>query len=215
MKITILVADDHALFRSGIRRILEESARFSIIGEAGSGFEAVELAREHRPDVAIVDISMGEIGGIAATSQILRVSPRTAVLMLTMHSDPRFVLRAVKAGARGYILKDSVEDSLIRAVELAHEGQAYFSPEVLRVIRGKGARDLEKAFADDPYHRLTDRERQVYSLLAEAKGSKEIAARLWISVHTVETHRARIMGKLHVHGIAELVLSAVRRGLVS
>jgi len=213
MPIRILLADDHALFRTGLRRILEDHASLTVVAEAASGMQAVELARLHHPDVAILDIGMKEMGGVEATSQILHISPQTSVLILSMHSDERYVVRAVKAGARGYLLKDSVEEGLIEAIHLAYEGKAYFSPAVTRVLMKQPF--PESADVEDPYERLTERERQVYVLLAEANGSKDIAAQLQISVHTVETHRSRIMEKMNLHGIAELVLSAVRRGLVS
>ncbi len=208
MPTRILLADDHTLLRQGLRRILESRRDFVIVAETGSGLEAVRLAAEHKPDVAVVDIGMKELSGIEATAQILRHSPGTAVLILSMHSDERYVLRAVKAGARGYILKDSVEEELIRAIQLVESGESFFSPAVAGVTQDSCA-------AEDRYDLLTERERHVYHLLAQGLCNKEIATRLGLSLHTVETHRARIMGKLGVHGTAELVLSAVRRGLIS
>lgn len=215
MPIRILLADDHTLFRSGLRRILEEHSEFSIVAETGSGLEAVDLARELHPDVALVDIGMKEMNGVEATSQILRHSPKTAVVILSMHCDEAFVVRSVKAGARGYILKDSVEEGLIRAIYLVHKGQAFFSPAVAAMVHSASARELRSREIDDRYELLTERERQVYHLLAAGKSNKEVANRLGMSVHTAETHRSRILEKLELHGIAELVLSAVRRGLVS
>jgi len=213
--IRILLADDHALFRAGTRRILEEQNDLAVIGETGSGLEAVVLAGELKPDVAVIDIGMKELNGVEAASQILDRSPKTAVLVLSMHSDERYVNGAIRAGARGYVLKDSVEQGLIEAVHQVHSGQFFFSPAAADVIRRRGGLDPRKAKVDDSYDTLTDRERHVYHLLAEGHSSKEIAARLNISVHTVETHRTRIMDKLGLHGIAELVLSAVRRGFVT
>jgi two-component system response regulator NreC len=211
--IRILLADDHTLFRHGLRRILEENPQFQVVAEASSGLEAVEQAERNQPDVAIVDIGMKELNGVEATAQILRHSPKTAVLILSMHSDERYVIRAVKAGARGYMLKDAVEEGLIRAIHLLHRGQAYFSPAVANALRN-GHRQARTREVEDRYELLTERERQIYHLLAEARSSKEIANRLGLSVHTVETHRTRIMEKMELHGIAELVLSAVRRGLI-
>ena len=213
MPIRIELADDHSILRQGVKRMLEGHSNFVVVAEASSGLEAVELAQQHLPDVAVVDIGMKELNGVEATAQILRHSPKTAVLILSMHSDERYVIRAVKAGARGYMLKDAVEEGLIRAIHLLHRGQAYFSPAVAKAVQN-GHRYTRTREVEDRYELLTERERQIYHLLAEARSSKEIANRLGLSVHTVETHRTRIMEKMELHGIAELVLSAVRRGLI-
>lgn len=209
--IRIVLADDHTLFRHGLRRILEEHDRFSVVGETSSGLEAIDLISELKPDVAVIDIAMKELNGIEATAQIVRRS-QTAVLILSMHSDERYVARAVKAGARGYLLKDSVEDGLIRAIHAIHRGQPFFSPAVTRASEQQKQMGLDPFEIEDRYALLTERERQLYHLLAEGMSNKEIAGRLNLSLHTVETHRTRIMEKLGIHGIAELVLGAVRRG---
>lgn len=214
MPTRILLADDHTLVRQGLRRILESHADFVVVADTGSGLEAVELAREHKPDVAVVDVGMKELNGIEATAQILRHSPHTAVLILSMHNDERYVIHSVRAGARGYLLKDAVEEELIRAIQLVQKGGHFFSPAVARVVRDGYSRLRSSSGVADRYELLTERERQVYHLLAEGHSNKEIAGRLNLSVHTVETHRARIMEKLEVHSTAELVLSAVRRGLL-
>jgi len=210
--IRILLADDHTLFRHGLRRILEEHDQFLVIAEAASGLEAVELAREHTPDVAVMDIGMKEMNGLEATVQLLRESPKTSVLILSMHSDERYVARALKAGARGYMLKDSVEDGLIRAIHLIQKGQTFFSPACRKLMEQRSVLGLRGADVEDRYELLSDRERQLYHMLAEGNSNKEIAARLRLSLHTVETHRNRIMEKLGTHTITELVLGAVRRG---
>lgn len=215
MSIRILLADDHNLFRQGVQRILESQAGFQVVAEASSGLEAIDMAKEHQPDVAIVDIAMKELNGIEATAQILKQSPRTAVLILSMYSDERYVMRAVKAGARGYLLKDTLEEGLIQAIQQVYLGQPFFSPTVASLFHQAGIRDIQERRGDDRYELLTERERQLYHLLAEGKSNKEIAARLGLSLHTVETHRTRIMEKLGIHSIAELVLSAVRRGLIT
>ncbi|HUA61239.1 MAG TPA: response regulator transcription factor [Verrucomicrobiae bacterium] len=214
MPVRILLADDHTLMRQGLRHILVEQPDFEIVAEASSGIEAVEAARQHKPDVAVVDVAMRELNGIEAAAQILKHSPHTAVLMLSMHSDERYVLRAVKAGARGYVLKNSAGDDLIRAIQAVQKGVAYFSPAVARLFQDGGARLKDTRDVNDRFDLLTDRERQIYQLLAEGNSNKEIAGRLNLSLHTVETHRWRIMEKLDLHSTAELVLSAVRRGLV-
>jgi two-component system response regulator NreC len=213
--IRILLADDHALFRAGTRRILEEQPDFRVVAEAGSGLEAVTMTLEAEPDVAILDIGMSRLNGLQAAARIQTQSPATAILVLSMHCDERYVSGAVRAGARGFLLKDSVEQGLIEAIRKVHAGGAFFSPAVARILNRRALLAPNEAVIDDPYERLTDREKEVYHLLAEGHGSKEIAAQFGISVHTVETHRTRIMDKMDLHGIAELVLSAVRRGFVT
>jgi two-component system, NarL family, response regulator NreC len=215
MSIHILLADDHTLMRQGLRYILEGHPDIDIVAEASSGIEAVEAARQHKPDIAIVDVAMKELNGIEATSQILKASPHTAVLMLSMYSDERYVLRAVKAGARGYVLKSSAGDELIQAIFTVQKGMAYFSPAVAEIFQNGFARLRDADSINDRVELLTDRERQVFQLLAEGNSNKEIARRLNLSLHTVETHRWRIMEKLDLHSTAELVLSAVRRGMVT
>jgi two-component system, NarL family, response regulator NreC len=215
MSVRILLVDDHTLMRQGLRHILESQPDFDIIAESSSGIEAVEAARLHKPDVAIVDVAMKELNGIEATSQILKHSPNTAVLILSMYSDERYVLRAVKAGARGYLLKNSAGDELIQAIHTVQRGMAFFSPAVAQIFQDGFARLRETGGINDRFELLTDRERQVYQLLAEGNSNKDIANRLNLSLHTVETHRWRIMEKLDLHSTAELVLSAVRRGMVT
>lgn len=215
MATRILLADDHTLMRQGLRHILESRADFDIVAEASSGLEAIEAARLHKPDVAIVDVAMKEMNGIEATTQILKHSPGTAVLILSMYSDERYVLRAVKAGARGYLLKNSAGEELIQAIHAVQKGLSFFSPAVAEVFHSglAGLKDAQEG--NDRFELLTDRERQIYQLLAEGNSNKDIANRLNLSLHTVETHRWRIMDKLDLHSTAELVLSAVRRGVVS
>ena len=215
MPIRVMLADDHTLLRQGLRRIIESDPELIVVAEAGSGTEAIELAEAHHPDVAVMDIAMRELNGIEAATQIQRRSPETAILILSMFSDDRYVTRAVKAGARGYLLKDSVEEDLLKAIRATHAGHSYFSPPIARTLLDGYARGLNTKEVEDRYELLTVRERQVYQLLAEGHGNKEIAQLLELSLHTVETHRVRIMEKMDVHSAAELVLSAVRRGLVT
>jgi len=212
--IRILLADDHNLFRQGLRRILEEQPGFEIVADVASGLEAIDLARRLQPNIAIIDIAMKELNGIETTAQLIKQSPQTSVLILSMYSDERYVNRAVRAGARGYLLKDTVEEDLIEAIHQIHKGQPFFSPSVAQLFQQAHSRDLESNRLDDRYELLTERERQLYHMLAEGKSNKEIASRLSLSLHTVETHRTRIMEKLGIHSIAELVLSAVRRGII-
>jgi len=215
MAIRILLADDHRLMRQGLRQILERNETFEVVAEADSGLEAVELVQRYRPDIAIVDVAMRELNGIEATAQIRKHSPSTVVLILSMHSDERYVLRAIKAGARGYLLKNSAGDELVHAIYVVQRGTAYFSPAVAKLFQEDVPRIQDSREIEDRYELLTERERQVYQLIAEGNSNKEIANRLNLSLHTVETHRARIMDKLNLHSAAELVLSAVRRGLVT
>ena len=215
MSITVLLADDHALMRQGLRHILESHPEFHVVAEACSGIEAVEAARLHKPDVAIIDVAMKELNGIEATSQILKHSPHTSVLILSMYDDERYVLRAVKAGARGYLLKNSAGDELIKAIHQVQKGLTFFSPAVAEIFQGDFASLKDAGEIGDRFELLTSRERQIYQLLAEGNSNKDVANRLTLSLHTVETHRWRIMEKLDLHSTAELVLSAVRRGMVS
>jgi DNA-binding NarL/FixJ family response regulator len=201
--------------RQGLRHILENRAEFDIVAEAGSGIEAVEAARQFKPDVAIVDVAMKEMNGIETTAQIVKHCPSTAVLILSMYSDERYVLRAVKAGARGYLLKNSAGEELIQAIHEVERGRSFFSPAVAEIFHGGLARLKDLRDTNDRFDLLTDRERQIYQLLAEGNSNKDIANRLNLSLHTIETHRWRIMEKLDLHSTAELVLSAVRRGVVS
>jgi two-component system response regulator NreC len=215
MSIRILIADDHTLMRQGLRHILDGYDDFEVVAEASSGIEAVEAAREFKPDVAVVDVAMKELNGIEATAQMLKHSPHTAILILSMYSDERYVLRAVKAGARGYLLKNSAGDELIQAILAVQKGTAFFSPAVAQIFQNGFARLKDPRDMHDRFDLLTDRERQIYQLLAEGNSNKDIANRLGLSLHTVETHRWRLMEKLDLHSTADLVLSAVRRGLVT
>jgi two-component system, NarL family, response regulator NreC len=215
MPTRILLADDHTLMRQGLRHILESRADFDIVAEAASGIEAVEAARLHQPDVAIIDVAMKEMNGIDATAQIVKHCPSTAVLILSMYSDERYVLRAVKAGARGYLLKNSAGEELIHAIHEVQKGRSFFSPAVAEIFHDGLSRLKDLRETSDRFDLLTGRERQIYQLLAEGNSNKEIANRLNLSLHTIETHRWRIMEKLDLHSTAELVLSAVRRGVVS
>jgi len=212
----ILLADDHTLVRQGIRRILQSQPDLRVVAEAGSGTEAIELVQQHEPDILVLDVGMKGLNGLEALAQLRRIQPSLSVLILSMHSDERYVMRAVREGARGYVLKDCVEQELIEAVSAVRRGARFFSPEVNRLVQRQDA-ELTGGAAnpEDRYDRLTERERHIYQLLAEGNSNKEIAALLGLSLHTVETHRSRVMEKLDLHSAAELVLSAVRRGIVS
>jgi DNA-binding NarL/FixJ family response regulator len=211
----LLLGDDHTLFRHGLRRILEDRPDWEIVGEAEDGRAAVRKAAALKPDVAIIDIGMPQLNGIDATRQIIKKVPGVRVLILSMHSDETYVTRALNAGATGYILKDSAGKDLIRAVAAVAEGRSFFSPAVSRLMLDDYVRRAAMEGAADRYDTLSDREREILQLVAEGRSNKEVAALLDISAATVETHRARVLQKLDVHNTAELVLYAVRRGVIS
>jgi two-component system response regulator NreC len=209
----ILLADDHTVVRQGLRKVLEERPEWQVVAEAGDGRAAVRLAEEHKPDVAVVDVAMPLLNGIEATRQITRRTPQTKVLVLSMYSDEAYVTQMLKAGATGYLLKDSADVDLLEAVQAVSQGKSFFSPAVARLMSDDYARQRGEN-AVDRYESLSEREREIFQLVAEGRTNKEIAALLFISPSTVETHRARIMEKLDLHSAAEIVLYAVRRGVV-
>lgn len=215
MKIRVLLADDHTLIRAGLRRVVEAEPGLTVVGEANDGREAVALAEKLKPDVAVMDIGMPNLNGIEACRQIRTASPDTQVVMLSMHSDEGYVLRALKAGAKAYLLKDSAEADLARAIQAAAAGKSFFSPAVGKVLLEDYMRKLQRTGAEDSYELLSAREREILQLVAEGKSSKDIANLLNLSVYTVETHRARVMQKLNLRGIPELILYAVRKGIIS
>jgi two-component system response regulator NreC len=213
--IKILLADDHVVMRRGIRALLERRADFQVVAEAGDGREAVQLTELHSPHVVVADIAMPNLNGIEAARQIAQKSPQTAIVILSMHSDESYVLRALKAGARGYLLKDSPESDLINAILAVHEGKAFFSPAISKMLVEDYMRQLQQRGAEDSYELLTSREREVLQLLAEGKSNKDVAAMLNLSLHTVETHRSNILQKLNLHGTPELILYSIRKGVIS
>ena len=214
-KLRILLGDDHALLRSGLRKILQERVDWEVVGEAGDGREAVRRALELQPDLAILDIGMPRLNGIEATRQIVRRLPDVRVLILSMHADEAYIVRALKAGASGYLLKDSADTELIGGVEAVASGKSYFSPAVSKVMLDDYVRHMAEKGIADRYDSLSEREREIFQLVAEAHSNKEIATLLSLSPSTIETHRAHILQKLDVHNAAELVLYAVRRGVIS
>jgi DNA-binding NarL/FixJ family response regulator len=196
-------------------RALLADEKVTIIAEATNGREAVDLAEQHHPDIAIIDISMRELNGLEAIVQIRKKSPNTVVIALSMFGDERYVTRALKSGAKAYVLKDSSGEDLLDAIRAVQQGQSFFSPSVAKIMLEAYSRGLDGLDVEDKYELLTDREREIYQMLAEGKTNKIIAEQLSLKMHTVETHRLRIMNKMDVHNMAELVLSAVRRGVVA
>jgi DNA-binding NarL/FixJ family response regulator len=214
-KLRLLIGDDHTIVRHGLRKILEEKPEWQVIGEAGDGREAVRQALALKPDIAILDIGMPLLNGIDATAQIVRRLPEVKVLILSMHSQEAYVSRALQAGAKGYLLKDSAGKDLINAIATMATGKSFFSPSIAKLMLDDYVRRVTETQVIDRYESLSEREREIFQLIAEARSNKEIAELLGISVATVETHRARILEKLGVHSAAELVLYAVRRGVIS
>ena len=213
--VRILLADDHTILRKGLRLLLEREPGFGVVAEASNGKEAVEAVARELPDVVIMDIAMPMLNGIEATKRISAEHPKTAVIVLSVHSDESYILRALKAGARGYLLKDSAESDLIHAVHVVAAGKAYFSPAVSKILADDYVRQVQQQGVEDPYELLTTRERELLQLIAELKPSKEIAGLLGLSPYTVDTHRGNIMQKLNIHSIPELTLYAVRKGIIS
>jgi two-component system response regulator NreC len=214
-KTRVLLADDHRLMRSGLRLVIERHPDFTVVGEADDGRQVVAMAESLKPDVIVMDIGMPNLNGIEAARQISEKQTETAIVMLSMHADEGYVLRALKAGARAYLLKDSAEEDLTQAIEAVRDGKSFFSPAVSRVLLQDYMRKLERVGAEDSYDLLTAREREILQLVAEGKSSKEVATLLNLSTYTVETHRSNIMQKLNLKGIPELILYAVRKGLIS
>jgi two-component system response regulator NreC len=214
-KLKILLADDHALLRLGLRKILEERPEWQVIAEAGDGRTAVRQTLELSPDVVVLDIGMPLLNGIEVTRQIIRRLPSVGVLILSMHADEAYITQALRAGARGYLLKDSAGTELIRAVSAVAAGKSFFSPAVAKVMLDDYVQRLADKGIEDRYELLSEREREILQLVAEGHSSKGVAELLSISPATVETHRAHILQKLDVHSTAELVLYAVRRRIIS
>ena len=210
----VLLADDHGIVRRGLRSLLEE-AGVSVVAEAADGLEAIRLTEEHRPDLVILDIGMPKLSGIEVAARSQKLDRPPGVIILSMHADESYIIRALAAGARAYLLKDATDEDLLPAVRAVGAGKPFFSPTVTAVLVEDYVRALQKRGLTDSYHLLTDREREVLHLLAEGRSNKEVATLLDLGVSTVETHRANLMQKLNLHNTAEIVLYAVRKGLIS
>lgn len=210
----VVLADDHGLLRKGVRSVLAKDPDIVIAGEAGDGPEAIRLAEELAPDVVVMDIAMPGLNGLDAAAQISRRTRRTAIIILSMYSDEEYLLRAVSAGVRGYLLKDSAEPDLVRAVHAVAAGNTFFSPSIADMLFDEYLLRLQRREIQDSYDLLTHREKQVLQLLAEGRTNKEVASALALGVSTVETHRLNLMQKLDLHNTAELVLYAVRKKIL-
>jgi two-component system, NarL family, response regulator NreC len=214
-RLRVLLADDHQLMRSGVRLMLEREPDLTVVGEASDGREAVSLVKTLKPEVVVMDIGMPNLNGIEAARQMTHENPELAIVIVSMHSDESYVLRALKAGARGYLLKDSAEADLIKAVHAVGTGKSFFSPAVSKMLLDDYVRKLKRTGTEDPYDLLTPREREILQLIAEGKSNKDIANLFDLSVYTVESHRSNLMEKLHLRGLPELILYAVRRGIIA
>jgi DNA-binding NarL/FixJ family response regulator len=214
-KLRIPLGDDHTLLRQGLRKILQERPDWEVVAEAGDGRDAVRQALTVQPDIAILDIGMPLMNGIEATRQIVRRRPDIHVLILSMHANEAYIIQALKAGAKGYLLKDSADTDLIRGVAAVASGKSFFSPAVAKVMLDDYVRHLADKGIADRFDTLSEREREIFQLVAEGRSNKEIAELLSVSPATIETHRAHVLQKLDVHNTAELVLYAVRRGVIS
>ncbi|HZP03228.1 MAG TPA: response regulator transcription factor [Terriglobia bacterium] len=213
-KIRVLLAEDHTLVRQGFRRMLEDEPRIAVVGEASTGLSAIEQCRQLKPDIVVMDLSMPELGGLEATAEILKELPDTKVLILSMYSNEAYVRKAFEVGAKGYILKNAIEVDLTRAIIAIAEGGAYMSPGISNLLIESLKAGTFHDQSQEPYERLTLREKEVLQLIAQGKSNKEIAALLNISVNTVAVHRAHVMETLGMHKTAELVLYAVKKGLI-
>jgi len=213
--IRILLADDHRVVRKGLSLLLESQPGFQVVAEASDGREAVALVEEHTPDIVVMDVAMPLLNGIEAARQIVSKAPQTGIVFLSMHSDEGYVLKALKCGGKAYLLKDSAEYDLINAIHAVYDGKAFFSPAINKMLVEEYMRQMRDREVEDSYDLLTARERETLQLFAEGKSAKEVATMLNLSLYTVETHRSNIFQKLNLHSTAELILYAVRKGVIS
>lgn len=210
----VLLADDHAIVRRGLKSLLETDPRITVVGEAADGLEAVRFCQELQPDTLILDIGMPKLNGIDVAARVQKLDPPPRVVILSMHADESYILRALAAGARAYLLKDATDEDLLPALRAVTAGKRYFSPAVTAVLVEDYIRQVQARGLTDSYHLLTDREKEVLQLLAEGRSNKEVASLLELGLSTVETHRANLMQKLNLHNTAEIVLYAVRKGII-
>ncbi|MCD6295786.1 MAG: response regulator transcription factor [Deltaproteobacteria bacterium] len=212
--ITIILADDHTIVRQGLAKLLEGEPGFNVVGEAENGREAVGKVEELKPDVVIMDISMPMLNGIEATRQIKKIRPKTRVIILSMHCHDRYIKELFSLGASGYLLKDSTGSDIVKAIQSAMDGDTYMSPAVSRLVIEDYVSTKKKSFREELYSSLSNREREVFQIIAEGHSTREISEILCISPSTVKTHRAKIMEKLRIENISQLVQFAIRIGIV-
>jgi two-component system, NarL family, response regulator NreC len=212
--IRIVLADDHTVLRAGLQSLMERHRDFKVVGEAGNGRELLRRVDELKPDVVVTDIGMQQLNGIEATQQIVSKYPGIRVVILSMHADESYVLGALKAGARGYLVKESAEADLMNAIRTVHSGKAFFSPTVSALLVEDYVRQMRDKNIENSYDLLSPREKEVLQLIAEGKSNKDVANLLNLSLYTIETHRGNILKKLNLHSIPELILYAVRKGII-
>jgi two-component system, NarL family, response regulator NreC len=215
MRCKVLIADDHGVVRKGLRLLLEQYPELLVIGEAANGRDAVTLAATLSPQIVVMDVAMPILNGIEAAEQILNANSKMGIIILTMHADESYLLRALNAGVKGYLLKESAEEDLLLAIRSVARGKPFFSRAINETLLEDYMRVLKQQGLSDSFHLLTAREKEVLQLLAEGKSNKEVATLLDVSPYTIETHRTNLMQKLNVHNTAEIVLYAVRKRLVS
>ena len=213
--IRILIADDHGIVRTGLKLLLERVTDMEVVGEASDGREAVRLAKELRPDIVVMDIGMPLLNGLDAAGQIIRENEGIGIIILSMYADESYIVRALDAGARGYLLKDNADDDIERAIRSVAIGRPFFTPSIAQALLEDYVRLMRERRVQDSYELLTEREREVLQLLAEGKSNKEAATILSLSPYTIETHRQNLMQKLGLHNTAEIVLYAVRKAIVT
>lgn len=210
----VLLADDHGIVRRGLRSLLEEAGH-SVVAEAADGLEALRLCEEHHPDLVILDLAMPKLNGIEVAARLQKLDDPPGVIVLSMHADESYIIRALAAGARAYLLKNATDEDLLPAVRAVGSGKPFFSPAVTAVLIEDYVRQLQTRGLTDSFHLLTDREKEVLQLLAEGRSNKEVATQLNVGLSTIETHRANLMQKLNLHNTAEIVLYAVRKGIIA
>jgi DNA-binding NarL/FixJ family response regulator len=210
----VLLADDHGIVRRGLKTLLETEPGVAVVAEAADGLEALRLCDEHQPDLLILDIGMPKLNGLEVAARAQKIDRPPRVIILSMHADESYIIRALAAGARAYLLKDATDEDLLPAVRSVAAGKPFFSPAVTAVLVEDYVRRMQSLGVTDSYHLLTDREKEVLQLLAEGRSNKEVATLLDLGLSTVETHRANLMQKLNLHNTAEIVLYAVRKGII-
>lgn len=213
--IRIMLADDHGIVRQGTRSLLEKEPDIVVVGEAEDGRAAVEMAGALSPDIIVMDIAMPHLNGLDAAARIVRRQPEIGIIILSMHEEEDYLVRALSAGVRGYLLKDTAQIDLVRAVRSVAQKKAFFSPAIAQMMVEDFTRQMQKKGISDSYELLTEREREILQLLAEGKSNKEAATLLDVSPYTIETHRNNLMQKLNLHNTAEIVLYAVRKKIIS
>jgi two-component system response regulator NreC len=215
LPVRVLIADDHVLVRRGLKALLDRNGEFEVVAEAENGYDAIELAVRHKPDVVLLDVGMPRLSGTDAAASICEKVPTAKIVIISMHSDEAYVLRALTAGARGYVLKASSEADILAAIRAVAAGGAYFSPSITRMLVEDYVVEVRQRGLKDSYDLLTIREKEILHCLTSGKTNREIADLLGVSIATIETHRSNILQKLQLHNLAELILYAVRKGLIS